>query len=159
MLDRYRPTLFEKRVSDIFIREGILKLGDLSEENIAEVFGINYRRGDFPTFIFRNYCIRLLRIHKEGSAKKQREIFFHELCHLLVHYGNQLDMPDMFRRYQEWDAKRFVLYASIPYHMLKEVNPYGSIFEMSETFMIPKSVCIKRMMRIKNQLLDRRFIG
>jgi len=79
---------------------------------------------------------------------EQREVFFHELCHLLRHCGNQYkNMPKAFRELQEWDAEHFTRYAAIPFHMLKYINWKSPLLikELVKTFCINEKICKYRV--------------
>lgn len=83
----------------------------------------------------------------------QREQFFHELCHALRHAGRQLIMPKDFYALQERDARHFTLYASLPYHMIKEytLSDPEIINLWSQDFNIPLEVCQERLEKIKRR--------
>ncbi|WP_234541377.1 tyrosine-type recombinase/integrase [Paenibacillus pseudetheri] len=55
-------------------------------------------------------------------AQNSVRFFFHELCHVIRHSGDQRWMPDLFREAQEIDADRFALYATIPFFMLDQIT-------------------------------------
>jgi Zn-dependent peptidase ImmA (M78 family) len=56
------------------------------------------------------------------SREEQWEQFGHELCHLLRHGGNQLEMPDGFIRLQESQADLFALQLCVPAFMLLRLD-------------------------------------
>ncbi|MEK3955350.1 ImmA/IrrE family metallo-endopeptidase [Psychrobacillus sp. FSL K6-1464] len=56
------------------------------------------------------------------SFHQQYQEFMHELCHILFHAGDQMNMPPLFRVYQESKAKNFTLHACIPTFMLNDIN-------------------------------------
>ena len=56
------------------------------------------------------------------SSEKQWQEFNHELCHVLIHTGDQLIMPPLFREYQEFKANNFMYHACVPTFMLEELN-------------------------------------
>ncbi|BDG46396.1 hypothetical protein PspKH34_09570 [Parageobacillus sp. KH3-4] len=62
-------------------------------------------------------------------------------------------MTQMFRDWQERDAKRFTQYAAIPYHMLRFTNftlPRQHILlEMKETFKVSEKLCQARLKQIE----------
>ncbi|WP_342341476.1 ImmA/IrrE family metallo-endopeptidase [Halobacillus kuroshimensis] len=83
----------------------------------------------------------------------QREQFFHELCHALRHTGRQSIMPKAFYELQERDARHFTLYASLPYHMIKEYTLTDpEIIDLwSQDFNIPLDICQERLEKIKRR--------
>lgn len=52
----------------------------------------------------------------------QWQDFGHELCHPLLHAGDQFNMPPLFREYQEFKANNFMYHACIPTFMLDELE-------------------------------------
>nr|WP_233504855.1 hypothetical protein [Parageobacillus thermoglucosidasius] len=75
------------------------------------------------------------------------------------HGGNQTKMTQMFRDWQERDAKRFTQYAAIPYHMLQFIDftlPRQHILlEMRETFRVPESLCQSRLEQIERKYAEK----
>jgi len=95
---------------------------------------------------------KLINLNNMLDLKKQREVFFHEWCHLLRHYGNQYRrMPKAFKELQEWDAEHFTRYAAIPFHMLKYIDWKSQtlVQDMSKTFCISEEICQQRVDHIK----------
>ena len=88
------------------------------------------------------------------SLEEQQEQFFHELCHVLFHVGHQSKMQNLFRQLLEWEANNFVMYAALPYHMIKQYDlTYEFIIhELSTDFNVTKSLCEKRLYQIKNRI-------
>jgi Zn-dependent peptidase ImmA (M78 family) len=131
-------------------------MGIITPEDI-ELRTISYKLGIHLTFTeLRSYSrdegnFKISNINKNLDQTSQREIFFHELCHILRHEGYQYKrMPSDFRDLQEWDAYRFTRYAAIPLHMLKYLN-WKSPFlvkEMSRLFTISEEVCQSRIEHI-----------
>ena len=56
------------------------------------------------------------------SPQLQWQDFCHELCHILIHSGDQTNMPSLFREYQEFKANNFMYHACVPTFMLDELN-------------------------------------
>jgi hypothetical protein len=97
---------------------------------------------------------RGITIDARKSKKVQREMFFHEFCHILRHAGIHSMMPEAFHELQEWDAKSFVRYAAIPHHMLKFIdfdNPYV-IDQMVSLFKVTSELCEDRLLQIQKKL-------
>ena len=58
-------------------------------------------------------------------------------------------MPKAFYELQERDARHFTLYASLPYHMIKNNNLNHEIVEQwSQDFSIPVDICKERLEKI-----------
>lgn len=77
------------------------------------------------------------------------QTFCHELCHILLHSGDQMALPASFVEYQEWKANNFALHAAIPTFMLHELNLPADYFEavrlIQETFHVSLSFACKRL--------------
>jgi|SRR5579875_2600970 len=56
------------------------------------------------------------------SPQQQWQDFGHELCHLLMHAGNQLNLPIEFIKYQEHKAKNFSYHFCIPTFILEQLE-------------------------------------
>jgi Zn-dependent peptidase ImmA (M78 family) len=158
----YNPTALEKWVSTMYIRKGVLLPGDLRRQNIEKVFRFDYLVLYSPAFFVEEEGVPYVVVDKRGTVQKQREQFFHELCHLLRHDGWQGDlMTEAFRELQEWDAKNFARYAAIPYHMLYLIDFYdrNAAYIMSDIFNVTVDLCMERLEKIKNRMLERERIG
>lgn len=55
-------------------------------------------------------------------AQLQWQDFCHELGHLLLHVGDQINMPPLFQEYQEWKANNFMYHACVPTFMLDSLE-------------------------------------
>lgn len=117
----YKPFRLDSWVSKFYKAIGILTPQDINEKNIAKSLRIFLTYTDKRCFFStQTGNFKLININKDIPPEKQREIFFHELCHLLRHEGYQYKMmPDAFREIQEREAGHFTRYAAVPYHMLQ----------------------------------------
>lgn len=63
-------------------------------------------------------------------------------------------MPEAFRQLQEWDARNFVRYAAIPYHMFRyidfEANEANCLYSMSRQFGVTAALCKERIQKIRD---------
>jgi Zn-dependent peptidase ImmA (M78 family) len=152
MKQPYKPSTIEQWVSDKFIEVGILQPHDLKLKLIANSFGIDYSLWDGITYSYRDkHDGKLYIIDNKNHDEINRRIrFFHELDHVLRHSGDQLDIPDSFRQMQEWDAKLFTMYASIPYHMIDFEKGYTTK-EMMDMFKVPEKLALKRIEDIRQK--------
>jgi hypothetical protein len=82
------------------------------------------------------------------SKSKQREMFFHELCHILRHSGNQGIMNKAFRELQEWDTNHFTKYDATPHHMILYIPLYDEnvIEQMANMFKVIPELCEERLL-------------
>lgn len=61
-------------------------------------------------------------IDKRSSRQEQWQDFGHELCHALIHCGNQLQLPREFILFQESKARNFAFHFCIPTFMLEKLE-------------------------------------
>ncbi|MNI54719.1 hypothetical protein D3C73_1096290 [compost metagenome] len=84
-------------------------------------------------------------------------IFFHELCHVLRHAGDQRHMTQQFKRAQEQEADQFVLYAAIPFFMFAKLpvpdQRQEAIAYLSEIFHVPLELAEQRLDQIQRRML------
>jgi len=152
-LKYYYTTALEDWVSNLYIRLKILKPEDIKIEYIARVYNIFIHRKPIPSFYQVIGRYKGITIDVRESLDKQREMFFHELCHILRHVGVQSMMPSAFRELQERDSRHFTKYAIIPYHMLKFINFEDEyvIEQMASLFKASPELCEERLMQIQNR--------
>lgn len=91
-----------------------------------------------------------------SSPEMQWQDFMHELCHVLIHTGDQIYMSPLFREYQEFKANNFMYHACVPTFMLDNHNIYDNTLEnarlIQELFHVEGKFAIKRL----NQYLQNR---
>lgn len=76
------------------------------------------------------------------------EEFCHELGHILLHSGNQQQLPSSFVKFQEFKANNFSLHAAIPTFMLQDLNTSEdrlTIFTLQQLFHVSPSFAQKRL--------------
>jgi Zn-dependent peptidase ImmA (M78 family) len=77
------------------------------------------------------------------------QIFCHELCHILFHAGDQMQLSSRFVEYQERKANNFALYATAPILMLKEIDLlddyFAAVIVLKDTFSISLMFVCKRL--------------
>ena len=77
------------------------------------------------------------------------QTFCHELCHILLHAGNQMQLPSSFVEYQEWKANNFALHAAVPTSMLDALQLPSDYFEavrlIQDTFHVSLTFACKRL--------------
>ncbi|MED1089708.1 MULTISPECIES: ImmA/IrrE family metallo-endopeptidase [Bacillus] len=150
----YQTTLLEDWITTFYQQLGILKPNDLCIEKIAQLCNIILLKDDIDSYYIANNYLKMIVIDSRLSKEKQKEVFFHELCHILRHTGIQGIMPNAFRELQEWDAVRFTKYAAIPFHMLKYINPAKDtmVADMSEVFQVTPELCKQRLTQIQRKI-------
>ncbi|MDP4086000.1 MAG: ImmA/IrrE family metallo-endopeptidase [Bacillota bacterium] len=147
----YKPFPLDLWLSKLYKSMGIITPEDIDLRTITYNLGIHLIYSDKRCFARDEGKFKLININKGLDKVTQREVFFHELCHILRHSGYQYKiMPNSFRELQEWDANRFTRYASIPFHMLHFCD-WKSPFlvkEMSNTFKVSEEICQYRIEHI-----------
>jgi|GEM_PF-555447 Zn-dependent peptidase ImmA (M78 family) len=160
----YKPSHLENWITEKYIELGIMSPGDLEPHNIATKLNVDLYKHPVASFSIREGGVNYIFL-KDSDPYNERVQFFHELCHLLRHSGNQLGiMPQTFRELQERDANHFTQYAAMPLHMLTDFKFESPdiIYELSEIFCVPISFAAYRLENIKRKLrqetLDQIFI-
>ncbi|WP_246021270.1 ImmA/IrrE family metallo-endopeptidase [Paenibacillus lentus] len=111
----------EQWISSALLENGICTPGDLFDlEWVAEAFDVKLLFSDSPSFSDNE--LRVIFINKHLDDIIVRLIFFHELCHVLRHAGDQRYMPELFEEAQEYEADAFVLYATMPFYMFSQLS-------------------------------------
>ncbi|WP_052098303.1 ImmA/IrrE family metallo-endopeptidase [Paenibacillus stellifer] len=162
-MKHYRNTHLEDYAEHLYIQHDITSPEQITVSEISKRMGIiieftdvRFLRGASFRTLSGNPIILL---DKSRSFQDQRIDFFHELGHLLLHIGNQLVMPEPFIKYQEESAEQFVLYALMPFSMIKrlELSPdrQQAITQLAETFVVGRELASKRY----DQILRREFEG
>lgn len=152
---QYPTTTLEDWVTNFYIRLNINHPRQIIEEYIARQYRIFLHKKPRPASFEVIGRYQGINMDSRESFEVQREMFFHELCHILRHAGIQTMLPESFRQLQEWDAKCFVRYAAIPYHMLKYIqldDPYV-VDQMVSLFKVTPELCVERLAQIKNRHL------
>jgi Zn-dependent peptidase ImmA (M78 family) len=157
----YTLTYLEEFISNLYKSLCIFKAHQISEEEIAAKLGIMFFRENGPAFHTRVCGIDAIYVDARESPKKQREQFFHELCHVLRHVGNQSIIPISFREWQEIDARRFTKCAAIPFEMVKDWDLWDEniIQKASDTFCVTEELCKQRFLQIKNRIYFKKLIS
>lgn len=157
----YKTTALEDWVTNRYTRLKILHPRQINIEYIARIYSIYIHRKPLPS----NYEVlgryRGIVIDNREPKDIQKEMFFHEWCHILRHTGSQTMMPEAFRELQEWDARHFVKYAAIPFHMLKYIDFHSEfvIDQMVSLFKVTPELCEERLVQIQNRCLSNSFIA
>lgn len=149
----YYTTDLEDRVTKLYKNLNIQYPHDIDENYIARKLRIFIHRKPQESFYEVVGRYRGITIDVRVNKEKQREMFFHELGHILRHYGSQSSMPVSFRQYQEWDATNFMKYALIPYHMLHFIDFHDPnvIDKTAKLFCVTPELCEKRLIQIENR--------
>ncbi|MEI2466627.1 ImmA/IrrE family metallo-endopeptidase [Niallia taxi] len=147
----YPTTALEDWVTNFYLRLNIQLPQEINEDNIAKEQRIFLHRKKIAPFYQIVGRYRGITIDIRESKNMQREMFFHELCHILRHSGNQILMNKAFRELQEWDTKNFTKYAAIPHHMIQYIplTDENVIDHMVSIFKVTPKLCEERLIQIK----------
>ncbi|MFP7469972.1 ImmA/IrrE family metallo-endopeptidase [Niallia taxi] len=147
----YQTTALEDWVTNFYLKLNIHSPQDINEDYIAREQRIFLHRKRIAPFFQIVGRYRGITIDLRETKNKQREVFFHELCHILRHSGNQGMMNKAFRELQEWDTKNFTKYAAIPHHMISYIPLYDEnvIEQMANMFKVTPELCEERLNQIK----------
>lgn len=159
MLNHYTPNQVEEFISKLYKKHDIISARDLDLERIASIWAIDLRYTS-ASRAFSQYesGTSYIFLPKQIPTSDQRAAFFHELCHILRHAGNQRIMSDTFLHLQECQAEHFVMFASMPYFLIKDyLSENPSV--IAETFQIPLTYVHKRLTYIRNRILYNYELG
>lgn len=151
----YKLTHLEDWICDFYRRLEIKNPKDIDMKKICYVLNIFLVYKDCPSMCFESGRFKSITLNVNYTNKEQREDFFHELCHLLRHCGRQYMMPKAFLELQEFQAKIFTKYASLPYPMLShyDLNDQDIIYILSEDFGVTERLVTNRLKQIKQRMI------
>lgn len=154
MIYPYTPSSLEEWVTKFYLRLRIFTPEDLDETHIARALRIHLLYKPISSCAFQHGNFKAITIDATQGRATQREHFYHELCHILRHAGQQMMMPAAFRELQENDAHNFTRYAAVPFHMLHLFNIHDPnlIQGMSDRLNITPQLCEERLIRLKNKI-------
>ncbi|WP_433946176.1 ImmA/IrrE family metallo-endopeptidase [Paenibacillus sp. SN-8-1] len=155
-LSFYYETELEQWISSRYIQHGILHPSDLDIDEVSAAFEVDLVEYEGPPFSCNMTDVIFL--PKGMDTLTKRLVFFHELCHVLRHAGNQRHMPELFLQQQEIEAERFLQYAAAPFYMIKEL-PLGerqkeAVELISAEFALPYKFSYTRLLQIQNRILN-----
>lgn len=151
----YQETHLEQWINAKYRSSGLLDAEQHDIERIAEAFDIELIYADCPSFSDNEE--RVIFLNKHTHDAMARVIFFHELCHVLRHAGDQRVMPSLFKDAQEAEADQFVLYAAVPFYMFEKLpipdQRSEAIPFIAEVFHIPLELAEQRLDQIQRRVL------
>jgi len=150
----YKPFPLDKWVSRLLKIIGIMNPEDIDERVIARKLGIHLKYTKKRNYSYQEGNFKIININIDQDKIKRREVFFHELCHILRHAGCQLAMPLSWKELQEWDCVHFIRYAAIPFHMLSVFDWQSPtlISDMSSTLKVSEEICYDRVEHIRRNM-------
>ncbi|USB34538.1 ImmA/IrrE family metallo-endopeptidase [Paenibacillus sp. YPG26] len=155
-LSLYYETELEQWISSRYIQHGILCPSDLDIDEVSTAFKVDLVEYEGPPFSCNMTDVIFL--PKGIDTLTKRLVYFHELCHVLRHAGNQRQMPELFLQQQEIEAERFIQYAAAPFYMIKEL-PLGesqkeAVELIASEFTLPYKFSYARLLQIQNRILN-----
>lgn len=91
------------------------------------------------------------------TKEQQRVDFSHEVCHIYRHVGDQSDMHDDWKLYQEKQAKYFALHFCVPTFMLKKLklprDQYEASIGIADRFEVPVPFARYRLNIYHNKIM------
>lgn len=155
LLSYYKETPLEEWISTKYLDNGIVDANHHDIEHVANAFKVDLLYERCPSFSDNEDGVIFL--NKDADELTARVIFFHELCHVLRHAGDQRYMSQPFKHAQEKEADQFVLYAAIPFFMFAKLpvpdQRPEAISYLSETFRVPLGLAEERLDQIQRRVL------
>lgn len=122
----------------------------LEIKSIASKLGISVLYGSL-SFSFNNVIVL-----EKTNEQMEWQTFGHEICHVLRHAGNQLNMHPLFVQLQEWQADYFAYHFCVPTFMLMQLKEV-TIDVIANNFNVEYEFALKRLEMFKNKLISRRI--
>lgn len=151
MFTYYKETTLEQWISSALLENRIFTPTDLYDlESVAEAFDVSLIFTDTPSFSDNE--LKVIFINKHLDDATVRLIFFHELCHVLRHAGDQRYMPELFEEAQEYEADTFVLYATMPFYMFSQLKlpdrKWDAVYLVADEFNVSIDLAEQRLEQI-----------
>ncbi|MBP2079629.1 ImmA/IrrE family metallo-endopeptidase [Oceanobacillus polygoni] len=151
---KYQSTLLEDAIKKFYNQLNIHNPSQLDMREIAKSLNIPIH---FLPIHSRTYNGEII-IDSRLPPEIQWEDFGHELCHILLQYGNQIiNINTLFLEYQEWKANNFALHFCVPTFMLQKykistINE--GIYIIKNKFNVTDEIAKKRLNHYRNQLIQ-----
>lgn len=158
ILQHYRTTHLEDWINKFYRTLKITYPEDIDISRISYSLNIFLKYKDINSHSFIQGRFRAIIIDSRLNKYKQREEFFHELCHVLLHVGRQYMMPKAFLELQEAQANRFTMYAALPFFMFRDVNfeEENLVSKLSKQFNVTEQLVQKRLEQVYNRIYSNR---
>ncbi|MEK0220858.1 ImmA/IrrE family metallo-endopeptidase [Bacillus proteolyticus] len=150
----YYTTHLEDYTYHLYQSISIIVPEQIDMMKIAKKLNIRLYFAPFGSHAMERNQIANLIIDNRLSQPEQWEDFGHEICHILLHSGNQLLMHKMFLDYQETKARNFALQFCVPTFMLRKLPPPQlKTYIIAEKFNVTLQFAERRLLHYENQLL------
>ena len=157
----YYTTHLEDYIQHLYQSLSIIVPEQIDMMEIAKKLNIWLYFAPFGSHAMERNQIANLVIDNRISQPEQWEDFGHEICHILLHSGNQLLMSKMFLDYQEAKAQNFAMHFCIPTFMLQRLSLPSTrseaIYLLSTTFNVTAELANKRLIHYEGQILASRI--
>ncbi|WP_239616156.1 ImmA/IrrE family metallo-endopeptidase [Cohnella mopanensis] len=152
----YQTTPLEQWIDQLWLKSGITAPSQLNVEEVASRLDVWVHYLKDTSRALEYMGMRSILIDQRQNRDAQWEDFLHELCHVLRHAGNQTTMPRLFCEGQEAEANRFVLYAAMPFSMLRQLKFPERMDEASDVislhFGVSHELAHKRLEQIQRRM-------
>ncbi|MCL6443346.1 MAG: ImmA/IrrE family metallo-endopeptidase [Alicyclobacillus sp.] len=127
-----------------------LCLDELAAENHAVILRKPRKSHAILIELEPNQVQYLCVIDTRRTPMVQRVHTAHELAHVILHYGDQSDMPDMYRLHQEAQAKRLAGHIFAPDYLLCEyIGEAPPYYEAAVTYLARVFGVTRRAMKAR----------
>ena len=156
-------THLEDYIKNLYLSLAVHSPSQLDMRDIAKK--LNIRLHYFDEESESNFLGGVPRIflNKNLNIQEQWQDFAHELCHVLLHAGNQRFLPHNFLLYQEMKANNFMYHFCIPTFMLEKIDlpryKNESIKLIAETFNVTLIFAEKRLEMYENKVFAHELMG
>ncbi|MEN2467231.1 ImmA/IrrE family metallo-endopeptidase [Ornithinibacillus sp. FSL M8-0202] len=138
-------THLEDYVFNLYHNLSISHPEQLDIEEIASKLGINLYYSS-STYRYGNNIIL-----QYDTKQKQWQLFGHEICHYLRHFGNQLTMKKSFKDLQEWQANHFAYHFCVPTFMLENIHT-PTVTDIITIFNVEFDFALRRLEMYQSKL-------
>ncbi|MED2943457.1 ImmA/IrrE family metallo-endopeptidase [Bacillus swezeyi] len=148
----------EEYVKNMYLKFGFTEPHQIDMTRIAASLNIWIHYEHVNSMMIKHDGMYSIILNSSLSRKKQWEDFAHELCHVLKHAGNQLNMNQMFRELQEFQANQFMYHFCVPTFMLLKLDfpqlRCHAVKMIADLFHVTDEFASKRI-----ELFEKRQIG
>lgn len=141
-------TNLESYIRSLYQSLSIRSPEQLTVSRVSEKMGLKVLYSD-KSFLFDGVVVI-----KKSTPQQEWMAFGHEVCHVLRHVGNQLNMHDLFVELQESQADYFAYHFCVPTFMLlnyKEIT----VYDVMNLFNVDFDFACKRLDMYKNKIITK----
>jgi len=157
----YLMTNLEESIRALYLQLGISSVDRLNPETVASGLGIWLHYAPVSSRALDRSGLQTIILDSRLTKEEQWEEFGHELCHLLLHAGNQLRLSEDAIRFQEHKADNFAYHFCVPTFLLQEFHLPPQLSEaaaiLASAFGVTASFARERLKRYYRRLLNAEF--